>query len=72
MATKRLCIFTPPQSVFLVCHIHIGYLFYIHVWDSSTAFLLSETELQQKDFLQNQQSIVISPPQTPRTVLTMA
>jgi hypothetical protein len=36
----------------------IGYLFYIHVWDSSTAFLLSETELQQKDFLQNQQSIV--------------
>jgi hypothetical protein len=36
----------------------IGYLFYIRVWDSSTAFLLKEKELQQKDFLQNQQSIV--------------
>jgi hypothetical protein len=36
----------------------IGYLFYFCVWDSSTAFLLKEKELQQKDFLQNQQSMV--------------
>jgi hypothetical protein len=35
----------------------IGYLFYVYVWDSSTAFLLKEKELKQKDFLQNKQAI---------------
>jgi hypothetical protein len=36
----------------------IGYLFYFNVWDSSTAFLLSEAELKQEDFLQDKQAIV--------------
>jgi hypothetical protein len=36
----------------------IGYLFYFCVWDSSTAFLLSEAELKRENFLQDKQAIV--------------
>jgi hypothetical protein len=36
----------------------IGYLFYFHMWDSSTSFLLSEAELKRADFLQDKQAIV--------------
>jgi hypothetical protein len=36
----------------------LGYWFYFCVWDSSTAVLLSEEELRQKDFLQDKQAIL--------------
>jgi hypothetical protein len=36
----------------------LGYWFYFCVWDSSTAVLLSEEELRQKDFLRDKQAIL--------------
>jgi hypothetical protein len=36
----------------------LGYFFYFCVWDSSTAVLLSEEELRQKDFLRDKQAIL--------------